>query len=109
MQPANGSVNEETFYFALNDRRCRSCGISATLFSHLADNGPVRSTGPSLAVGESAIRFPEARVSTCDNCIDVSNSKGAFSERESAAPRPKVLLEKFEQLRGGDFLSGRAI
>jgi len=37
-----------------------------------------RSTGSSLAVSESAFRFPETRVSTCDNCIDVLNSKGAF-------------------------------
>lgn len=51
-----------------------------------------RCAEPVLAVSESAIRFPEARVSTCDNRIDVPELKGSFF---GAKTRPKVLLEKF--------------
>jgi len=57
MQPAGGSINEETFYFTLNDeRRCRSSGIYP-LFSHLANNGPaehgVESRGKRVSVSFS--------------------------------------------------------
>lgn len=64
------SVNEETFYFALNvDRQCRSPGISAALFSHLADNGPivhgVESRGKRVSDSPKRVCPPEITASTC--------------------------------------------